>query len=1369
MTNIKLTDRGRNLLAPLDDAAGAPKYWIGYYALAYVPNRENDSLADAVRNNKLTSSGDVIYNIWQGDMVNGYATENPDDTAAASLFGLTLYGKSIRTNYRYVYVPGDGRSEKPHNTLVAWESVSDGHGENTLVRKGAAVYNGATDESASELPIPAPLYYRGEPDVGNVSNSVNNDEPDVSADYRYYVGTRSGGPYGWQDSANTQSEQLVDDPTLLQSISNFNKFHGPVSSEGYGVSSVSSCHNMSKATKYFPISHYTVVNDNGKKVAETKNTSPNATAIKYTIDLTPITSDVGYTALNYEAGDSGDDQDAENQELYTSKHISFRFNRVGIYAVPMSIHRYSTDRDAEGCNLQKVQFEIDGDAEPILVAVADVNDTIISDNPNEGGVAKFGLDFIIHVPDESELETSTAVYYNLYENDATTWYKNQLLASASISEAVTDLSLEMNAIKQQVGGAGRECCAQTTNHDQYAPRNHTHDYLKNLVDGIDKPGAVRGIYTREEGDGRGIASPFGDGVTPETMFAGGYSAGPNSLVLGDSTAASGKNSIVQGKLAYSNSDYTTILGSEAVRCKDSTGVTMLGASGYNVSDSDGAILFGNGFDTSEEPPEVSGLHNSILSGRFAGFDGAVRGSVLIGDMHLGNNPTIDAARNALVLRTGDDPAYSVRGQITDSIAIGEGISASAKFPGGHDPDVLDKNINIEKSLNIAGNTHNYLTPNLEKWYAFKLTTPEMPAMKCAIQVGGCIDQNLQTSLFLSSGKSELGYFSINNTLTHVSSKPVLGAHSSILIGDSNVYGESIKGIIAVGEQMYVPNNSNYSIVVGSVGVPDWKNDVVMTPDEFTQHVTDEDLTLNAHYVILGDGTIKISDGLGGYVDQVLSGASDGIYAGVFVDADGVITYTPVAKVIFAPLGYQRTLGEYDARLARLNPEKLDYSLVLGGQNSIDSTNTRNMVMVGNSNTIERLSISNVSVFGNETTINGQAYWVSNSKPVYPHMTNTHIFGSGLTLDLSSTDVYATHSFDNAIINLTSDYNAVLSGTLGIFPHPMRYFSMPYDNVLNIPWKIGFEATTNDTGMNKEPFHIDPCYFDNYEKAWIRYDSINGEATWAAYRTEIGYGTGASYDDWRAVTEIAEGIQTENDVYHGHSLYGYDDPFDGMTRAQIREAVGKPNAPMVYTGGIALAGFPTGTNEYNYGLIKLGHESKPVAYINASPVTGWGAADLLCPTSITGTTTCPYGGMVLAVDGKQELDGTLHLVLRKNVPTSNTRFGGDLDYENCTADADIEPRKGMHYIVGCSDGVNITILRNDDHMNYGDECCVVVKDSSEGTVTVEGISTGTYGNAIGDLIGEHTLSSGHSYLLRKVEYTEPGEITPKPVFMVTQLA
>lgn len=493
MTNMKLTTFGKSILAPLEHAAGSPRFWIGYYALAYVPDRELDPISTAAENNRLTSTGDIIYNIWQGDMLNGYAQNNPEDTAAASLFGMTLYDKSIRTNYRYVYDPGiaNDPSHPPRNQLVAWKSVSNGHGENTLERTGAYIYCGKTgtaaDSSDAGLPIPAPLYYEGDPSADTISLNLGpHENTEVSADYRYYVGTRSGSgeEYGWKDSSETQKDgPIIEDNALLTSVSNFNKFHGTVSSEGYGVSSVSSCHNMSRATKYFPISHYTVVNDNGKKVAETKRTdqiSPLATAIKFTIDLSPITADTGYTALNYEAGSAIDDQEQRQRDAYESKYISFKFNRIGIFAVPMSVHRYSTDSSTDECNLQKVQFEIDSAAEPQLFAIADVNDTIISDNPSEnsdynpdyvGGVAKFNLEFILHVDDtrDTDLETRTAVYYDLYERDATTWFKNQLLASASISEAVTDLSLEMNAIKQQIGHSEKTCCSQNLDLVQLTP------------------------------------------------------------------------------------------------------------------------------------------------------------------------------------------------------------------------------------------------------------------------------------------------------------------------------------------------------------------------------------------------------------------------------------------------------------------------------------------------------------------------------------------------------------------------------------------------------------------------------------------------------------------------------------------------------------------------------------------------------------------------------------------------------------------------------------------------------------------------------------------------------------------------------------
>jgi len=473
MKNMKLTTKGTEILQSIS-GDGESRYWIGYYALAYVPDRESDSLDAAASTSQLTTSAysDRIYNIWQGDMLNGYAQNNPKDTAAASLFGLTMYDRSIRTNYRYVY-----DSENECNRLVAWKSIDTGHGENTLKRVGAAVYQGGyrTDGNTlveSSIPIPAPLFYKGEP---GINQPVNNSEEPVSSDFRFYVATRDTSEYGWANSSDTYAGDVVYTPAnLLQSVSNFNRFHGTVSSEGYGVSSVSSCHNMSMATKLFPISYYQVINDNGKKLAETKYSEnspakkPLATGIKFSIDLSPVTADNGYTAIDYDAGG-----DIENASIFESKYTSFRFNRVGIYAVKMTVHHYATDSLADDCNMQKVQFEIDGDSEPVLFAVADINDVIISDNPSsdDHGIAKFTLDFILNIDTDENiaLERSTAVYYNLYENDATTWYKNQLLATASISEAVTDMSLELNAIKQKATES-KECCTQNMDYALYASR-----------------------------------------------------------------------------------------------------------------------------------------------------------------------------------------------------------------------------------------------------------------------------------------------------------------------------------------------------------------------------------------------------------------------------------------------------------------------------------------------------------------------------------------------------------------------------------------------------------------------------------------------------------------------------------------------------------------------------------------------------------------------------------------------------------------------------------------------------------------------------------------------------------------------------------
>ena len=102
--------------------------------------------------------------------------------------------------------------------------------------------------------------------------------------------------------------------------------------------------------------------------------------------------------------------------------------------------------------------------------------------------------------DNSQLIRDAGIFYNLYEDDAITWYQNQLIASASTANAVTDMGIELAYLKSQVGkGGGGSCGASTDLGDMYALKNHTHDYMRNLVDSEGEGnGAVCGIDTVPE-------------------------------------------------------------------------------------------------------------------------------------------------------------------------------------------------------------------------------------------------------------------------------------------------------------------------------------------------------------------------------------------------------------------------------------------------------------------------------------------------------------------------------------------------------------------------------------------------------------------------------------------------------------------------------------------------------------------------------------------------------------------------------------------------------------------------------------------------------------------------------------------------------
>ena len=1439
MKNMKLTTNGLQILKG-GLADGETRFWIGYYGLAYVPDREQDSLDDAATQGKITTTpfSDRIYNIWQGDMLNGYAQDNPEDSAAASLFGLTMYDKSIRTNYRYVY-----DTENECNRLVAWKSVNTGHGENTLARIGAAIYTGGyRDEEnglvQSNIPVPAPLYYKGEPGV-NQSIADSLDAEKVSSDFRYYQGISGRGEYGWDAAEETYDGEVIYTPdNLLQSVSNFNRFHGTASSEGYGVSSVSSCHNMSKATKLFPINYYQVVNDNGKKLAETKYSEnsparkPLATGIKFSIDLSPVTVDTGYTALEYEAGN-----DAESKELYESKYTSFRFNRIGIYAVKMTVHHYATDTLAGDCSMQKVQFEIDGDSEPVLFAVADVNDVIISDDPSskDNGVAKFTLDFILNLdPDtEGDLERRTAVYYNLYENDATTWYKNQLLASASLSEAVTDISLEMNAIKQHLSDK-RECCSNGgAPSGNTSSESNTYIGLRNLVDGVDKEGSVRGIDTFDEGDGSNIPPVSGSsgnapsgtvnstsidkvsavvdgrtitvpssylyslgytggdksspkisvdqlkviletkGVTwlhenlvtesgwymnghggrsdmdflfiwtsgttyakisletgelteytvgpseesryyteviikaaTESMFADGYSIGQDTVVLGRENACAGDYSLVQGTRIYvgKNNGWSTVLGSTLVTIDKSDDIssnsrlTVLNASNLRIFDSDDSLICagGDGF--------ANGMSSNIVHVSQSIIGGGVSD---IGNMY-----------RTFMLGSGHTSYYW-----SGTPYKGDDITPHTK-----------RSLLIDPTLEYICTVERYA---YRKFIGSEYAANE-PYIENSEVIGGTIFNSVSNSLVLGNALA-LSHFSINS-IDHTNWGRM--TTDNIIVGGDSLIGEGAQQVLALCGGSKIPNYSTNVIEIGggNEGYA-WYDDIAMTVDDFNAEFTAGTLKTDAHYAIMGSGTIPVWDGTTHNPTVLIYGDHD-VFYGVYVDAEMHVSYTPqietlrympspgsypifmyttsfvaafhagtlIAGVYYALIGegqiptgvpgdtenvdleypvdgvyygistYMNNYGEVgvsytpstmhistrllgNASAVRRNPQDNTNLLLIGDGNYIGG-DKRNVLSIGAACKIEHVRSENLLMIGDVQKI--CPYYSSSFDPQtgkrLPYVYNTVMVGNGISLDLGSPEEFATATYGNSLILLGEEYNSCQE-MYGIFSHPVEYSSRPYFPNSTYPPFVVYANTSS--------FRIDPYMFENFKKAAEHFTDESTASYWFQRMNKYDHGQFDPSDlglaDGHEFNEYALSIASDEDVYRPSDAGGsptfeddpaYRDPFKGLTRGKIREMINKPNAPMVYTGGVCFAGVaPSGGSTYtgtnNYGLIKLGHYSKPVAYIKSSStgqsIDAWAErSSLLSPVSITGTVTCPYGGMVLAVDNQQEVDGTMHLVLRRGI-------------------------------------------------------------------------------------------------------------------------
>ena len=479
MKKSYLTQAGLDILSSNLANGDTVQYWIGYYGLAYLPedsavrttpNPDQTMIVPVDSNGK--PLGDVIYNVFQGSMADTVAEFVEGNTEADQLYKQCLYAENVESTFRYVLTE-DANGNKI-NTLVAFEQSDTD--PSSYSKKytyygvgGTAVGTGSADENG--LPIPAPLYYDG--------NSNDGDSLSVSADMRFY-NEKSG---MWAASnAGTRNEAYAN-TTLKKSISNFNRYHAPSTSEGYAVAYQPACRNMAMATKLFPIEHYQVVStanktalvndiENGKSTTTLKHKAENdgtkVDTVKYTI------------RINLKDYIKAQAKIINNPN---APKTSFKFNRIGIYAVPVSLHAFNVvTADTERCGGNKVQIEIDGDAEPKLFGIIDFDTVEMS----EDAVGDLQYNFEVRFKLDSQLVDDTAIYYNLYEDDAITWYKNQLIANASIAEAVTTLTAEVGYLRNLVeslgnGGScsGGSVCGSTVPVTQV--ENRTVPILSNVV------------------------------------------------------------------------------------------------------------------------------------------------------------------------------------------------------------------------------------------------------------------------------------------------------------------------------------------------------------------------------------------------------------------------------------------------------------------------------------------------------------------------------------------------------------------------------------------------------------------------------------------------------------------------------------------------------------------------------------------------------------------------------------------------------------------------------------------------------------------------------------------------------------------------
>ena len=766
-----ITNRGLELLGKSPLTGANQTYWLGYFGFAYVPDEIKEQYPEEVpsaASTTLTEHGDVIYNIWQGSMTpNGYKTDIGTSNAA-ELMTQCQYTNNIMSNFRYSL-------DKGRNTLSLYKRNADG----TVTQWGETFQGAGVDANDvaqdSALPIPAALYYS--------ANSAG-DGHVVTGDPRTYAANGTL----WGDSSDDWNKEPTDvlAPNDKKNVSNFNKYHAPAISDGYLQGQEPSCRNMATVTKYFPVAHYTVTSAEGSKVSALKLT--------LTIDLNNIAAKVA-NRTNFAT--MGADEKPLNP-------VGFKFNRIGIYAASMAVHHYTYDEETNQCEpVKDVQYQVIGDDEPVLFAIIDLDQAITIEEGSALGdwTTNIIINFGNSESADSQIPRDTVVYYNLYEDDSIVWYKNQLIANASTSEAVTNLGIELNYLKNQIENMRSGSSCVMVDDTPYALLNHTHNYMKNIVDtGEANNGAVRGIYTKPEN-------------TTVEGIAGTYSCGNDSMTLGKDSATA---------TAYSvNVSNRGILGDYA----------------DNSTPCDSTLLMG-GVDDEDL---VVKAKNSLVNMATGGELTTINASLLLSDIEL--HAPFD---------------YRVSGSIVTRPVAGLALSDDTD-------DYKYENIRYMWPARLNSATSDSII-----WNSVLMGNNRyMGTMANVLALGN--DSGFRQSLTRIGEYDPLGDLDVaDGSLPYVRGEVI----NILLAGRNSKLHAGASQVIAVGDELNIPEGSTNVIVIGKYVNMDEKNwprnpgtaqreyDDIISIDEFVERHDDADFkaahTRVGSLAIVGEGTIPSS-------------------------------------------------------------------------------------------------------------------------------------------------------------------------------------------------------------------------------------------------------------------------------------------------------------------------------------------------------------------------------------------------------------------------------------------------------------------------------------------------------------------------------